>query len=320
MIAHWDEVETFRRDRGFLSAEWADLGSAAGTVTVGVRRIRLRPGEIPTPPHMHGNEEEIFYVLEGSGLSWQDGRTYAIAAGDCLVHRIAEEAHTLRAGPGGLEVLAFGMRRPAGYNRYLPRARAAWLWPAWVTVTDVDDEHPWQRENAAGPLEFPEPEGDRPPTMVNVQDVRVDRRDGDTVGGEWRNLGRAAGSELTGLKHVRVAPGKLSAPPHCHSAEEEIFVVLDGDGVLELVPRPHERDGGVRTERREVRRGHVVSRRPATRIAHAFRAGDAGLTLLAYGTRDRNDIAYYPRSNKIFFRGAGVIARLEHVDYWDGED
>ena len=57
-----------------------------------------------------------------------------------------------------------------------------------------------------------------------------------------------------------------------------------------------------------------------TRIAHAFRGGADGLTLLAYGTRDPNDIAYYPRSRKISWRGVGVIARVEHVDYWVDED
>ena len=51
----------------------------------------------------------------------------------------------------------------------------------------------------------------------------------------------------------------------------------------------------------------------------AFRAGDNGLTMLIYGTRKSNDICYYPRSNKIYFRGLGLIARLEDIDYDDGE-
>jgi len=50
------------------------------------------------------------------------------------------------------------------------------------------------------------------------------------------------------------------------------------------------------------------------------RAGEEGMTLLAFGTSDPNDICYYPRSGKISFRGVGVIGRLEQVDYWDGED
>ena len=51
------------------------------------------------------------------------------------------------------------------------------------------------------------------------------------------------------------------------------------------------------------------------------------MTHLAHGdgmpthrrTRDPNYIAYYPRSNKIYFRGVGVMARLKRLDYWDGE-
>ena len=58
---------------------------------------------------------------------------------------------------------------------------------------------------------------------------------------------------------------------------------------------------------------------PATRIAHYFRAEDETYTFLAYGTRKANDISYYPRSNKIHFRGVGLIARLEGLDYFDGE-
>jgi uncharacterized cupin superfamily protein len=69
-----------------------------------------------------------------------------------------------------------------------------------------------------------------------------------------------------------------------------------------------------------VRAGSVVGRPAGTGVAHTFRAGERGLTLLAYGTRHPGDICYYPRSNKIAFRGVGVIARLEKLDYWDGED
>jgi uncharacterized cupin superfamily protein len=54
--------------------------------------------------------------------------------------------------------------------------------------------------------------------------------------------------------------------------------------------------------------------------AHTFRAGDAGMVLLAYGTREPNDICFHPRSNKVSLRGVGVIARVERLDYWDGEE
>jgi uncharacterized cupin superfamily protein len=72
-------------------------------------------------------------------------------------------------------------------------------------------------------------------------------------------------------------------------------------------------------EEHPVRAGHVVSRPAGTRVAHSFRGGEGGMTLLVYGTRDPNDICYYPRSNKVYFRGVGLMARLENLDYMDGE-
>ena len=55
-------------------------------------------------------------------------------------------------------------------------------------------------------------------------------------------------------------------------------------------------------------------------MAHTFRAGPGGLAYLAYGTREPNDICYYPRSGKVALWGVGVIGRIEPLDYWDGED
>ena len=69
-----------------------------------------------------------------------------------------------------------------------------------------------------------------------------------------------------------------------------------------------------------MRRGSVVSRPPGTAVAHAFRGGHGGLELLAYGTRRPDDVCYYPRSNKIYWPGVGVVGRIEHVDFWDGEE
>jgi uncharacterized cupin superfamily protein len=108
-------------------------------------------------------------------------------------------------------------------------------------------------------------------------------------------------------RHVEVAPGKLSAPLHCHTLEEELFVVLDGDGVLLLDD-----------EETPVRPGHVVCRPPDTGVSHSFRAGDDGLVYLAYGPRVPGDVCFYPTSSKIAIGGA--VFRVEPLDYWDGED
>ena len=71
-VVHWDDIEPFRADEGAFQSTWTDLGRAAGSVTVGVKRVRVEPGARSTPLHMEGSEEETFFVLDGSGLSWQD--------------------------------------------------------------------------------------------------------------------------------------------------------------------------------------------------------------------------------------------------------
>ena len=68
-----------------------------------------------------------------------------------------------------------------------------------------------------------------------------------------------------------------------------------------------------------MRPGSVVVRPPATRVSHAFRGGANGITLLAFGSREPNDIAYYPRSGKVMLRGIGLRFRVDHLEYFDGE-
>jgi uncharacterized cupin superfamily protein len=304
-IAHWDDVEKLRRERGQMAGTWSAIGAAAGTSRTGANRIELAPGEQPTPPHVHGESEEIFYVLDGSGLTLLDDAAYEIRAGDCIVYKNSQEAHTIRAGDDGLDVIAFGAREYLQTGE-LPRGRTAWSITGFF---EVQAGHPWDCEPE---LVWPEPKAERPSTIVNTQDVEPDVRGGR----RRRDLGLATGSRWTGLKHIEFDPGVLSGPPHVHSAEEEIFVVLDGDGTLQLTPP------GLHSEPAEqaVRKGSVVARPAGTGVAHAFRAGDSGMTLIAWGTRDPNDICWYPRSQKLFWRGVGVVGRIEQLDYWEGEE
>ena len=310
MIAHWDEVESGRAEAGHLGGLWTDLGAAAGSKTVGVNRIRVDPGKWSTPFHRQTAEEEIFYVLGGTGVCLLDGAAFEVRPGDCIVHR-PRELHALQAGDDGLDVLAFGTRVRTE-AAHLPRAGVSWLGGSWVEAGG--GAHPWAREAAAGEPELPELTP-RPETVVNVDGVDG----GDSESGSWKLLARNAGADLAGLNWGRLNPDCEGAPPHLHSADEELFVVLDGAGTLELWPTPQRVRAGVEYEEVPLRAGDVISRPASSGIAHGFRAGPDGMTFLAYGTRKANDVCYYPRSNKISFRGLGLIARLEDLDDDDGE-
>ena len=310
MIANWEEIEPESVDKGPLGFVAHDLGEAAGSVSVGVTRYQVKPAKQSSPVHVELAEEEIFFVLSGAGLAWQSGEAYEIHPGDCIVHRIAEETHTFIAGEEGLDLLAFGERADPAAT-YLPRAQVVRM---GVTMDVSPGAHPFDREAAAGQLELPEP-SPRPATIVNVDALEPDYA-GER--GRWVRLGGQAGAARTGLNWGRLEAGKDGAPPHCHSADEEIFVVLEGAGTLELWPSPVQAETREREEH-SVRAGDVISRPPSTGLSHYFRAGPEGMSFLAYGTRRPNDVCYYPRSNKIYWRGLGLIARLEPLDYDDGE-
>ena len=304
MHVHWDDVAPVAIDAGDLRGTRWRLGAAAGATRTGLSRYRLAAGERAMPVHVHGDEEELFYVLAGEGLSWQDGRTYAVRAGDCILHQPRAEAHTIAGAGEGLDVLAYGSGSETGIT-WLPRARAWWLEPHWLPADGPD---PFAAEAAAGPLELPAPEAERPPTIVALADGELSESRRGDVASVRHDLGDVLGSTRIGVGHLVVEPGKLTYPPHCHSADEELFVVLAGGGTLLLGEHEH-----------AVRPGSLVARPPATGIAHAFRAGADGMTLLAFGTREPNDITYYPRSGKVSLRGIRARFRVERLDYWDGE-
>jgi uncharacterized cupin superfamily protein len=309
-ITHFDEAFATEFQVGHIHGRWTMLGEAAGAVNVGVRRIEVREGGWSTPAHEHGRSEEIFYVLAGSGLSWHKGEAAEIRAGDAILYAPRSGTHTVHAYET-LDVLAFGTREYDESPRFPQLGMTLVGGRAVDSVGGSIDGAPIQfvREADHGAPQLPPTPDPRPPTIVNIDELEPDVQSHSRVERARRDLGRAIGSQRTGIKYVEVPPGREGSPLHCHSVEEEIFVVLDGDGVFVLGQ-----------DETPVGRGHVIARPAATGVGHLFRAGDHGLTFLAYGMRDPADLCYYPNSNKIAFRGVGVIARLERLDYWDGED
>jgi uncharacterized cupin superfamily protein len=165
------------------------------------------------------------------------------------------------------------------------------------------------------PLAVGEP-APRPDNIVNIDEVERESFGPDSVTAPLATRER---SDQAGLHWERLGPGRRGAAPHCHSEEEEVFVILDGECTLELWPSPVLASRGEVYTEVALRPGHLVARPPGTKLAHSFLAGDDGVTMLIYGTRKPNDIAWYPRSNKIYWRGLGVIARIEALEYSDGE-
>jgi uncharacterized cupin superfamily protein len=309
-IAHWDEAEPRPIAGEQLRGVRGRLGPLMGAERAGLSRYDLAPGERPMPLHAHADEEEILFVLRGSGVITDGKRTWPITAGDTVVWHADGAPHTFVAGDGGLSALIFGSGSDT-HLTWLPRAKAMWAATRWIPT---DGPHPFALEEAAGELELPPVDMERPPFVVAFADVPVAERDFSDVRATRRRLGHAAGARRSGLMHATVAPGWHSTIPHVHSGDEELFVVLAGSGELVL----HGTDA-VELSRHPVRAGSLVARPAGGEVAHSFRAGDDGLELLCYSSDDRNDLCFYPRSRKLAANAFGLTFRVDPLPYADGE-
>jgi uncharacterized cupin superfamily protein len=312
MLVHWDDVEALELGRGEprqLRGRRRRLAAAAGALRLGLSRYELGPGERGMPVHTHADEEELFFVLAGSGIVLIGAEAFEVGAGDTILHRAGGPPHGLVAGAEGIDVLAFASGSDTSLT-WLPRPNVMFASPRWLPL---DGPHPFAAEEACGPLELPAPTATRPREIVALDAVEPEERRHGEIGTLVRHLGQATGSQRSGLSQIVVDPGALSNPPHCHSSEHELFVVLAGDGALELL-HP---DGSA--ESHPVHAGHVISRPAGTGVSHVFGAGDGGVTLLAHSDFNDADMCFYPRSGKLSVRGLKLRMHVQRVEYWDGE-
>jgi uncharacterized cupin superfamily protein len=80
---HVGDVAPERREFGEIAGTRRRLGAAAGTQRLGIALVEIDPGKRFAPPHSHADEDELFLVLAGSGLSYltssrEEVRTYAV--------------------------------------------------------------------------------------------------------------------------------------------------------------------------------------------------------------------------------------------------
>lgn len=115
-----------------------------------------------------------------------------------------------------------------------------------------------------------------------------------------------------------LAPGKRGCPYHFHHAEEEMFIVLQGEGSLRVAG-----------QMLPLVAGDVVFIPPGPEYPHQIiNTSDAPLTYLSISNNEPLEICEYPDSGKLGVfadgrDGAAPVRRLHRadsqLDYWDGE-
>lgn len=130
-------------------------------------------------------------------------------------------------------------------------------------------------------------------------------------------LAQGTAAKKLGISVDTVAPGKQSCPYHFHHAQEELFIVIEGEGTLRVAG-----------EMLPVRTGDVVFIPPGPEYPHQFiNTSTRPMKYLSVSTRESPEVCEYPDSGKYLAMAKGESGtRFEaiqreggNLDYWDGE-
>jgi uncharacterized cupin superfamily protein len=155
--------------------------------------------------------------------------------------------------------------------------------------------------------------------VVRLAGLALDSwRRGDRYESSDASFGARLGLMRLGVSYSEVPAGKSGCPFHNHRCDDEIFVILEGEGLY--------RYGG---EEYSFCAGDVLGA-PAggAETAHQIvNTGSGPLRYLAISGKPEADVIEYPDSGKFMVKTAGRDQRRFHfigradgeVDYWDGE-
>ena len=143
---------------------------------------------------------------------------------------------------------------------------------------------------------------------------------GSVYASEDGNISELLKLTKLGCTYSEVPPGKSGCPFHVHHAEDEMFVILEGDGEYRFGE-----------DRYAVGAGDVLGAPVGgPEYAHQlFNTGTSSLKYLSISSKAEIEICEYPDTNKIGFYGkrAGGGTRFRHItrdgmslDYDDGDE
>jgi uncharacterized cupin superfamily protein len=126
---------------------------------------------------------------------------------------------------------------------------------------------------------------------------------GGAIKGRMADVGRTVGTKTIGLIIQTIEPGCFSSRRHKHVFQEELLLVMEGEGVL------HHGD-----ERVVVSAGECFCYLPEDPEAHCFEnTGATDLVIWAFGNRFAHEIAIYPDHGVAFVEGLGAEVQLTGV-------
>jgi len=156
-------------------------------------------------------------------------------------------------------------------------------------------------------------------SMAHIDELeKLTHSCGDSFKASVGGLTALLGMKKLGCSVVELEAGKRAWPFHLHYGQEELFVILSGEGTL--------RYGETETP---IRQGHVIFTPTGEGTAHQIINTSNGLLrYLALSSLDDPEICYYPDSDKYgsYAGDANTPHALEFmaekssaIDYWKDE-
>lgn len=152
--------------------------------------------------------------------------------------------------------------------------------------------------------------------VINLEELELQ---GDPAKGQYGVICEQIGAKLLGYNFSIIPPGGKSSPFHNHRINEEMFLVIEGEGILRFGEEEY-----------PVRKHDVIACPPGDRsVAHQFKnTGEVDFKYLALSTKLGYEIAEFPDSNKVTVTvGDYGNVQLSHafkveqaVDYFEGEE
>lgn len=162
--------------------------------------------------------------------------------------------------------------------------------------------------------------------IINLDQLTYDRElsHAEKFSAKLAPIGPKVGARRLGYNVTLVPPGKRAFPHHNHHANEEMFFILEGTGVLRFGTQEH-----------PVRQGDFIACPPGgPEVAHQLvNTGNVDLKYLAVSTALEGDVFQYPDSGKVgmsmgrkpgawppeFTFSSKFYDESATVDYWKGE-
>lgn len=148
-----------------------------------------------------------------------------------------------------------------------------------------------------------------------VKDIRFERA--PLYASEGGSLTSGTLANKLGASVGILPPGKRSTPFHFHHVQEEMFIILKGNGTLRIAD-----------QRVAIEEGDVICIPPGEAWPHQIiNTSSLPLTYMSVSTMELPEVCEYPDSNKYLVKSTHqkndgfrvVDFKGEGVDYWEGE-